>query len=204
MLKFFRKILIIILGLFLALQVNCGYNEIQRKDEGVKSAWAEVLNQYKRRSDLIPQLVKVVEAFAIQEKEVLIKVTEARSKVGTIQATPELLNDPQAFQKFQQAQGELGSALQRLMVVVEQYPQLKSDANFRDLQAQIEGTENRIAVARRRYIEAVQDYNVTIRVFPNVITAKIFGYIEKPQFQVENQEQLEKPPEIQINTDKSK
>ncbi len=199
MIQIKKIFLMIFLGFFLS---HCGYNEIQRRDEGVKSAWAEVLNQYKRRSDLIPQLVKVVEAFAIQEKEVLIKVTEARSKVGTIQATPELINDPQAFQKFQQAQGELSSALQRLLVVVEQYPQLKSDANFRDLQAQIEGTENRIAVARRRYIEAVQDYNITIRVFPNVITAKIFGYVEKPQFQVENQADLEKPPEIKINTDK--
>jgi LemA protein len=175
---------------------NCGYNEIQRKDEAVKAAWAEVLNQYKRRADLIPQLVKVVEGFAIQEREVLIQVTEARSKVGTIQATPELINNPEAFQKFQRAQGELSNALQRLMVVVERYPELKSDKNFRDLQAQIEGTENRIAVARRRYIEAVQDYNVTIRIFPNVITARIFGYTEKPQFQVENPEQLEKPPEI--------
>jgi len=186
--------------LFLILGVfgfsNCGYNEIQRKDEAVKAAWAEVLNQYKRRADLIPQLVKVVEGFAIQEREVLIQVTEARSKVGTIQATPELINNPEAFQKFQRAQGELSSALQRLMVVVERYPELKSDKNFRDLQAQIEGTENRIAVARRRYIEAVQDYNVTIRIFPNVITARIFGYTEKPQFQVENPEQLEKPPEI--------
>jgi LemA protein len=185
---------------FLILMVfgfsNCGYNEIQRKDEAVKAAWAEVLNQYKRRADLIPQLVKVVEGFAIQEREVLIQVTEARSKVGTIQATPELINNPEAFQKFQRAQGELSNALQRLMVVVERYPELKSDKNFRDLQAQIEGTENRIAVARRRYIEAVQDYNVTIRIFPNVITARIFGYTEKPQFQVENPEQLEKPPEI--------
>jgi LemA protein len=190
----------IIQFLFLILGVfgfsNCGYNEIQRKDEAVKAAWAEVLNQYKRRADLIPQLVKVVEGFAIQEREVLIQVTEARSKVGTIQATPELINNPEAFQKFQRAQGELSSALQRLMVVVERYPELKSDKNFRDLQAQIEGTENRIAVARRRYIEAVQDYNVTIRIFPNVITARIFGYTEKPQFQVENPEQLEKPPEI--------
>lgn len=200
--KIFRIFLFFLIGFSLIFQINCGYNEIQRKDELVKSAWAEVLNQYKRRSDLIPQLVKVVEAFAIQEKEVLIKVTEARSRVGSIQATPELLNDPQAFQKFQQAQGELSSALQRLMVVVEQYPQLKSDTNFRDLQAQIEGTENRIAVARKRYIEAVQDYNITIRVFPNVITAKVFGYTEKPQFQVENQAELEKPPEIKINTDK--
>jgi len=190
----------IIQFLFLILGVfgfsNCGYNEIQRKDEAVKAAWAEVLNQYKRRADLIPQLVKVVEGFAIQEREVLIQVTEARSKVGTIQATPELINNPEAFQKFQRAQGELSNALQRLMVVVERYPELKSDKNFRDLQAQIEGTENRIAVARRRYIEAVQDYNVTIRIFPNVITARIFGYTEKPQFQVENPEQLEKPPEI--------
>jgi LemA protein len=176
--------------------LNCGYNEIQRKDEEVKAAWAEVLNQYKRRADLIPQLVKVVQGYAIQEKDVLISVTEARAKVGTIQATPELINDPKAFQQFQRVQGELSNALQRLMVVVERYPDLKSNENFRDLQAQIEGTENRIAVARRRYIQSVQEYNTTIRVFPNVITARIFGYTEKPQFNVENQEQLEKPPEI--------
>ncbi|GIX43568.1 MAG: hypothetical protein KatS3mg129_3301 [Leptospiraceae bacterium] len=189
----------LLLSWFLLSFTNCGYNEIQRKDEAVNAAWAEVLNQYKRRADLIPQLVKVVQAYAIQEKEVLIKVTEARSKVGSIQATPELLNNPEAFQKFQEAQGELSSALQRLMVVVERYPELKSDRNFRDLQAQIEGTENRIAVARRRYIQAVQEYNTTIRIFPNVITAKIFGYTPKPQFQIENQQQLEKPPEIDFN-----
>ncbi|MCS7205720.1 MAG: LemA family protein [Leptospiraceae bacterium] len=181
---------------------HCGYNEIQMQDEAVKAAWAEVLNQYKRRADLIPQLVKVVEAFAIQEKEVLVQVTEARAKVGTIQATPELINNPEAFRRFQQAQGELSNALSRLMVVVEQYPQLKSDANFRDLQAQIEGTENRIAVARKRYIDSVQEYNTTIRIFPNVITAKIFGYTEKPQFEVENLQDISKPPEIQINTNK--
>ncbi len=194
-----KKIIQFLLLIFIGFGFgNCGYNEIQRKDEAVKASWAEVLNQYKRRADLIPQLVKVVEGFAIQEREVLIQVTEARSKVGTIQATPELINNPEAFRKFQQAQGELSNALQRLMVVVERYPQLKSDQNFRDLQAQIEGTENRIAVARRRYIEAVQDYNTTIRIFPNVITAKIFGYTEKPQFQVDNPEQLEKPPEIEF------
>lgn len=196
--KFKSKLLIIFL--ILSLYPQCGYNQIQQNDEAVKAAWAEVLNQYKRRADLIPQLVKVVEAYAIQEKEVLVQVTEARSKVGTIQATPELLNDPNAFQKFQQAQGELSNALQRLMVVVERYPELRSNENFRDLQAQIEGTENRIAVARRRYIQAVFDYNTTIRIFPNVITAKIFGYVEKPQFQIENEEQLSRPPEIQIKT----
>lgn len=184
-------LLILVLNFF-----NCGYNEIQRKDEEVKAAWAEVLNQYKRRADLIPQLVKVVQGYAIQEKDVLISVTEARAKAGTIQATPELINDPKAFQQFQRVQSELSNALQRLMVVVERYPDLKSNENFRDLQAQIEGTENRIAVARRRYIQSVQEYNTTIRVFPNVITARIFGYTEKPQFNVENQEQLEKPPEI--------
>ncbi len=188
---------------FLLLFFNsCGYNQIQMNDEAVKAAWAEVLNQYRRRADLIPQLVKVVEAFAIQEKEILIRVTEARAKVGSIQATPELINDPQAFQKFQEAQGELSGALQRLMVVVENYPQLKSDRNFQELQAQIEGTENRIAVARRRYIEAVQNYNVSIRTFPNVLTAKIFGYVEKPQFQVENEQEISKPPVIEFKTDK--
>lgn len=192
-----RIFIILLISVFLG---NCGYNEIQRQEEAVNAAWAEVLNQYKRRADLIPQLVKVVEAFAIQEKEVLIQVTEARAKAGSIQATPELINNPEAFRKFQQAQGELSGALNRLMVVVEQYPQLKSDANFRDLQAQIEGTENRIAVARKRYIDAVREYNTTIRVFPNVITAKIFGYKEKPQFQVDSLEELSRPPEIQIRT----
>lgn len=180
------------------LSTNCGYNEIQIKDEQVNASWSEVLNQYQRRSDLIPNLVKTVKAFAEQEKEVLIGVTEARSKATSIQATPELINDPNAFNQFQQAQGELSSALSRLMVVVESYPNLKSDQNFRDLQAQLEGTENRIAVARNRYIKAVRDYNTTIRVFPSNLTAKIFGYTTKPNFSVENEQELSKPPEVEF------
>lgn len=186
------------LVLFAFLTSNCGYNEIQIKDEQVKASWSEVLNQYQRRNDLIPNLVKTVKAFADQEKEVLVGVTEARAKATSIQATPELINDPQAFNKFQQAQGELSSALSRLMVVVENYPQLKSDQNFRDLQAQLEGTENRIAVARNRYIKAVQQYNTTIRVFPSNMTAKIFGYTTKPNFTVENEQELSKPPEVEF------
>src|SRR5690348_3320879 len=147
---------------------GCGYNTLQQQDEQIKAAWSEVLNQYQRRADLVPNLVNTVKGFAQQEQKVLIEVTQARAKVGTIQATPELVNDPAAFQRFTQAQGELTGALSRLMVVAEAYPQLKSDANFRDLQAQLEGTENRITVARNRYIEAVQQYNVTVRRFPKI------------------------------------
>lgn len=178
---------------------NCGYNQIQVQDEQVNAAWSEVVNQYQRRYDLIPNLVEVVKGYARHEKEVLTAVTEARSRVGSIQATPDLVNNPQAFQQFQRAQGELTGALQRLMVVVENYPDLKANQNFRDLQAQIEGTENRIAVARRRYIESVQAYNTTIRVFPNVITAKIFGYQTKPNFSVENEGQISKPPVVNFS-----
>jgi LemA protein len=175
---------------------GCGYNTFQTQDEQVKAAWAEVLNQYQRRADLIPNLVKTVEGFARQEREVLIQVTEARAKVGSIQATPELINDPAAFEKFQAAQGELTGALSRLMVVVEQYPDLKSDRNFRDLQAQLEGTENRITVARNRYIDAVQDYNVTARKFPTNLTAMMFGYHVKPSLQVQDEAAISKPPEV--------
>src|ERR1700722_7916794 len=151
---------------------GCGYNNIQKQDEQAKAAWSEVLNQYQRRADLIPNLVNTVKGYAAQEQAVLLGVTEARAKVGTIQATPELVNDPEAFKKFQAAQGELSQALKSLIAVTENYPQLKSDANFRDLQAQLEGTENRIAVARNRYIAAVQQYNVTVRSFPTNLTAK--------------------------------
>jgi LemA protein len=178
---------------------GCGYNTIQTQDEQIKAAWAEVLNQYQRRADLIPNLVRTVEGFARQEREVLRQVTEARAKVGSIQATPELINDPEAFQKFQQAQGELTGALSRLMVVVERYPDLKSDQNFRDLQAQLEGTENRIAVARNRYIDSVQDYNTTVRQFPVNLTAKIFGYGVKPSLQVEDEAAISRPPEVKFN-----
>jgi LemA protein len=175
---------------------GCGYNTFQTQDEQIKAAWSEVVNQYQRRADLIPNLVETVKGFAQQEQAVLLGVTEARSKVGSIQATPELINDPQAFQKFQAAQGELSSALSRLMVVVEMYPELKSDQNFRDLQAQLEGTENRITVARNRYIAAVQDYNVTARRFPTNLTAMIFHYEPKPNFTVENEAEIAKPPRV--------
>ena len=175
---------------------GCGYNTFQAQDEQVTAAWAEVVNQYQRRADLIPNLVETVRGFAQQEREVLTRVTEARAKVGSVQATPEVLNDPQAFAQFQAAQGELTSALSRLMVVVEAYPELKSDANFRDLQAQLEGTENRITVARNRYIEAVQQYNVTVRRFPSNLTARVFGYDTKPTFTVDNEAEISRAPSV--------
>ena len=175
---------------------GCGYNALQSQDEQIKAAWAEVLNQYQRRADLVPNLVNTVKGFAAQEQQVLLGVTEARARVGSIQASPELINDPQAFARFQAAQGELSGALSRLLVVAENYPQLKSDANFRDLQAQLEGTENRITVARNRYIKSVQEYNVTVRSFPTNLTAMMFGHKEKPQFTVENERELAKPPTV--------
>jgi LemA protein len=179
-----------------ALLSGCGYNSMQAQDEQIKSAWSEVLNQYQRRADLIPNLVSTVKGYAAQEQQVLLGVTEARSKVGSIQATPELVNDPEAFAKFQAAQGQLTSALSRLLVVTENYPQLKSDQNFRDLQAQLEGTENRITVARNRYIQAVQNYNITVRSFPGNLTAMMFGYKPKPNFTVENEAAISKPPSV--------
>ena len=181
---------------------GCGYNTLQTTDETTKSAWSEVLNQYQRRADLVPNLVETVKAFAAQEREVLTAVTEARTRVGSIQATPELVDNPEAFQRFQAAQGELTSALSRLLVVAENYPQLKSDANFRDLQAQLEGTENRIAVARNRYIKAVQDYNVTVRSFPSNLTAMAFGYKTKPNFTVDNERAISTAPKVDFGTTK--
>ena len=175
---------------------GCGYNTMQAGDQRIKAAWAEVLNQYQRRADLIPNLVNTVKGYAQQEQEVLTRVTEARSRVGQIQVSPETINDPQAFARFTQAQGELTSALSRLMVVVESYPQLKSDQNFRDLQAQLEGTENRIAVARNRYIQAVQEYNTTVKQFPTNLTAMAFGFKEKAQFTVEDEKALSQPPKV--------
>jgi LemA protein len=175
---------------------GCGYNAMQTQDEQIKAAWSEVLNQYQRRADLIPNLVNTVKGYAAQESSVLLGVTQARAKVGSIQATSELVNDPAAFAKFQAAQGELSSALSRLLVVTENYPQLKSDQNFRDLQAQLEGTENRITVSRNRYIQAVQNYNVTVRSFPGNLTAMIFGYKPKPNFTVENEAAISKPPSV--------
>jgi len=179
---------------------GCGYNAIQGGDEGVSASWAEVLNQYKRRADLIPNLVRTVEGFAQQERDVLIQVTEARSRVGSVQATPDTLNDPAAFQQFQDAQGQLSSALSRLLVVVERYPELKSDQNFRDLQAQLEGTENRIAVARNRFIEATREYNTLVRTFPNNLTAMVFGFKVKPTFAVENEAEISQPPEVDFGS----
>ena len=178
---------------------GCGYNEFQARDEQVKASWSEVVNQYKRRADLIPNLVNVVQGFAQQEKDVLLGVTNARSKVGSIQMTPEALNDPNAMKNFQAAQGELSSALSRLLVVAENYPQLKSDANFRDLQSQLEGTENRITTARNRYIKTVQDYNILARQFPTNLTAMLFGYKEKANFTVENEKQIAEPPKVDFS-----
>jgi LemA protein len=189
----FARVLTVAAALLLS---GCGYNAMQAKDEQVKSAWSEVLNQYQRRADLIPNLVNTVKGFAAQEQQVLLGVTQARAKVGSIQATPELVNDPEAFAKFQAAQGELTGALSRLMVVTENYPQLKSDQNFRDLQAQLEGTENRITVARNRYIQAVQDYNITVRSFPGNLTAMMFGYKVKPNFTVQDEATISKTPSV--------
>ena len=192
---------ILLLGLTLSVS-GCGYNTLQSTDEQIKSAWSEVLNQYQRRADLVPNLVETVKAFATQEREVLTQVTEARARVGSIQATPELVENPEAFARFQQAQGELTSALSRLLVVAENYPQLKSDANFRDLQAQLEGTENRIAVARNRYIKAVQDYNVTVRSFPSNLTAMLFGFKTKPNFTVDNERAISTAPKVDFGQKK--
>jgi LemA protein len=175
---------------------GCGYNTLQVQDEQVTSAWSEVLNQYQRRADLIPNLVNTVKAYAAHEQQVLLGVTNARAKVGSIQATPELVNDPEAFQKFLQAQAEMSSALARLLVVAENYPQLKADQNFRDLQAQLEGTENRVTVARQRYIKAVQEYNVTVRSFPSNLTAMVFGFKTKPSFTVEDEKSISEPPKV--------
>ena len=199
-----RKLALSSMLMVAALLSGCGYNTFQSQDEQVKSSWSEVLNQYQRRADLIPNLVNTVKGYAAQEQAVLLGVTEARSKVGSIQATPELINNPEAFAKFQAAQGELSSALSRLLVVTENYPQLKSDQNFRDLQAQLEGTENRITVARNRYIQSVQAYNVSVRQFPNNLTAMVFGYKPKPNFTVENEAALSKPPSVDFGAPAAK
>ncbi|MCK9384497.1 MAG: LemA family protein [Nevskia sp.] len=193
-----RKLWAVLAALTLLSLSGCGYNTMQSQDEQIKASWSEVLNQYQRRADLVPNLVNTVKGFAAQEERVLTEVTNARAKVGAVQATPELVNDAQAFAKFQQAQGELSGALSRLLVVTENYPQLKSDAAFRDLQAQLEGTENRITVARNRYIQAVQSYNVTVRSFPSNLTAKLFGYTTKANFTVENEAAISKPPAVEF------
>lgn len=179
---------------------GCGYNQLQSTDEQIQASWSEVLNQYQRRADLVPNLVNVVKGYAAHEKEVLTDVTEARARVGSIQATPDLINDEQAFARFQAAQSEMTSALSRLLAVAENYPQLKADGLFRDLQAQLEGTENRIAVARNRYIRAVQEYNVTVRSFPSNLTAMLFGFKTKPNFTVENEREISRPPQVDFGS----
>lgn len=191
-----RVIQWLIVAALMSVLTGCGYNRLQQNDEQVKAAWSEVLNQYQRRADLVPNLVNTVKGAVQAEKDILDSVVNARAKVGSIQATPELINDPQAFAKWQQAQGELSSALSKLMVVVERYPELKSIAGFTDLQAQLEGTENRIAVARNRYIAAVQDYNLTVRQFPSNLTAKVFGFQVKPNFSVQNEAAIAAPPAV--------
>ena len=194
-----RTRLLAILALAATLLSGCGYNQIQINDESVGAAWSEVLNQYKRRADLIPNLVSVVQGYASHEKEVLTRVTEARANVAGLKATPELINDPAAFARFQKAQSELGGALARLLVVAENYPNLKADANFRDLQAQVEGTENRITVARNRYIQAVKEYNISVRTFPNNLTAMVMGWQVKANFTVEDEKAISAPPAIKFD-----
>jgi LemA protein len=191
--KLLRNLVLLLLTFSVA---GCGYNAIQRQDEAVKNAWSEVLNQYQRRSDLVPNLVNTVKGYAQHEEKVFTEVTNARAKVGSVQITPELANDPAALAKFQAAQGELGNALSRLMVVSENYPNLKADGLFQNLQAQLEGTENRITVARSRYISSVQDYNSMIRTFPNNLTAKMFGYQVKPNFSVANEQAISTAPTV--------
>ena len=201
---FWTKLLPLILLLSTTLGLSgCGYNTFQSLDEEAKASWSEVLNQYQRRADLVPNLVNVVKGYAEHEKEVLTDVANARSKVGSMQITPELLNDPEAFARFQAAQGQMTSALSRLMAVAENYPNLKADQGFRDLQAQLEGTENRITVARNRYIASIKDYNVSVRSFPNNLTAMMFGYKTKPSFTVENEKAISSAPKVEFGDDKS-
>ena len=186
-----------LITLFMMMALSgCGYNTLQSTDENIQASWAEVLNQYQRRADLVPNLVNVVKGYAAHEKDVLTQVTEARSRVGAIQATPELINDEEAFKKFIAAQGEMTSAISRLLAVAENYPQLKADGLFRDLQAQLEGTENRITVARKRYIDAVKEYNIIVRSFPTNLTAMLFGHKTKPSFTVENEKDISEPPKV--------
>jgi LemA protein len=195
-----RRLWLATLALTVTLALSgCGYNQFQKLDEEVKASWSEVLNQYQRRADLIPNIVATVKGEANFEQETLTQVIEARSKATSIQATPELINDPAAFQKFQAAQGELTSALSRLMVVVEQYPNLKANQGFQDLRVQLEGTENRVTVARNRYIKTVADYNVLARSFPNNLTAMVFGYQVKPTFTVQNEAEISKPPAVNFD-----
>jgi len=192
--------LITILIVLATLLSGCGYNQIQINDEGVTAAWSEVLSQYKRRADLIPNLVSTVQGYAAHEKDVLTRVTEARASVAGMKATPELINDEAAFARFQKAQSELSGALARLLVVAESYPNLKADANFRDLQAQLEGTENRITVARNRYIESVKTYNISVRTFPNNLTAMVMGWKAKANFAVEDEKAISSPPTVKFDS----
>jgi LemA protein len=192
----FRRLGIALIAFTTLLLGGCGYNDLQRQDEGIKASWSEVVNQYQRRADLVPNLVNTVKGYAQQEQQVLTEVTNARANVGSIKATPELINDPEAFQKFIQAQNQLQGALSRLLAVSENYPQLKSDALFRDLQSQLEGTENRIAVARNRYIKTVQEFNTTVRQFPTNITAMIFKMNVKPNFTVADEGAVSAPPKV--------
>ncbi|TPG08638.1 LemA family protein [Rhodanobacter glycinis] len=195
--KLLRNLVLLLLAVSLT---GCGYNTIQKQDEAVKAAWSEVLNQYQRRADLVPNLVNTVKGYAQHEEKVFVEVTNARAKVGSLQVNADSLNDPQKLQQFQAAQGELGSALSRLMVVSENYPQLKADGLFQNLQAQLEGTENRVTVARNRYVQAVQEYNGMIRTFPNNMTAKIFGYKVKPNFSVDNEKAISTAPTVDFGT----
>jgi len=197
--KFTLKLMVVLLLLNLS---GCGYNTFQALDEESKASWSEVLNQYQRRADLVPNLVNVVKGYASHEKEVLTQVADARSRVGSIQVTAEVLNDPKAFAKFQAAQGQLTSALSRLLAVSENYPNLKADQGFRDLQAQLEGTENRITVARNRYIATIKDYNIAVRSFPNNLTAMTLGYKAKPTFTVENEKAISVAPTVSFEDKK--
>ena len=196
---FWTKLLPIVMLLSLS---SCGYNQFQSLDEEAKASWSEVLNQYQRRADLVPNLVATVKGYAEHEEKVLTEVADARSKVGSMQVTPELLNDPEAFAKFQAAQGQLTGALSRLMAVAENYPNLKADQGFRDLQAQLEGTENRVTVARNRYIETIKNYNISVRSFPNNLTAMMFGYKAKPTFTVENEKAISSAPKVEFGDKK--
>jgi LemA protein len=193
----FRFVVLVFVAILLS---GCGYNAIQRQDEGVKAAWSEVLNQYQRRADLVPNLVNTVKGYAQHEERVLTEVTNARARVGSVQLNAEDAADPQKLAQFQQAQGQLSGALSRLLVVSENYPDLKANQVFQNLQVQLEGTENRIAVARNRYVKAVQDYNTLIRTFPNNLTAKMFGYPQKPNFSVENEKAISTAPKVDFGT----
>ena len=191
-----RKLQALVVILLTLNLTGCGYNTLQSNDEQVKADWSEVINQYQRRADLVPNLVNTVKGYATHEKDVLTQVTQARAQATSMQVTPEVLNDPAALAKFQAAQGALSGALSRLLAVSENYPQLKADSNFRDLQAQLEGTENRITVARNRYIKAVQEFNLTVRSFPSNLTSMLFGYKVKPNFTVENEKEISQPPKV--------